>query len=76
MFCVAKTGVRVFRDSLATRESFHNSSHDSPVAKSQSQVHPEDFCDSFTTHENPHNSSSREMPKNSFLKGFSWETYF
>ena len=38
-----------FRDSLTTRENFHNSLRDSP---------------------------SREMPRNSFLKSFSWETCF
>ena len=76
-----KTGVRVFRDSALN----------SPVAKPQSRVHPEVLathlqlaCDSLATHSRlakifvtePRNSPSRETPRNSFLKGFLWETYF
>ena len=74
MFCIEKTGVRVFRSSAG----------DSPVAKPQSRVHPEAFGDSlaacswlakiFATE--PHDSPSRETPRNSFLKGFLWEICF
>ena len=64
-----KTGVRVFRDSA----------RDSPVASSSRS-----FSDSLATHSRlakifvtePRNSPSRETPRNSFLKGFLWETYF
>ena len=64
MFCVEKTGVRVFRDSAG----------DSPVAKPQSRVHPEAFGDSLATHlglakifaTEPRDSPSRERPEIAF----------
>ena len=65
-----KTGVRVFCDSAG----------DLPIVKPQSWVHPEVLATHlrlakiFATE--PRNSPSREMPRNSFLKGFLWETYF
>ena len=63
-----KTSVRVFRDSLVT--------HDSPITKPQSWVHPKAFATHLVTRENFRDSPSRETPRNSILKGFSWETCF
>ena len=66
MFCIEKTGVRVFRGSAG----------DSPVAKPQSRVHLEALatyswlaCDSLTTRENfresrvSHEQVASESPK-------------
>ena len=55
-----------------TCENFRNSL----VTYRKSRVHPESFTTHLVTHENFRNSLSHETPKNSFLKSFSWETYF
>ena len=65
MFYVEKQVSKFFTTQLATR---------------QSRVHPEvlathsQLAKIFATE--PRDSSSRETPKNSFLKGFLWETCF
>ena len=60
MFCVEKTGVRVFRGSAGN----------SLVAKPQSRVHLEAFSDSLMTREifatEPRDSPSRERPEIAF----------
>ena len=76
MFCVEKQVSEIFATHLATCENFSDSFCDSSIAQRKSWVHPEAFTTNLTTHENFCNSLNREMPRNNFLKGFSWETYF
>ena len=76
MLCVEKQMSEFFRDSFATRKNFHSSTRNSPIMKPQLRVHLEAFATHLATHENFHDSPSREMPRNSFLKSFSWKTCF
>ena len=75
-----KTGVKsfsrlakIFATHLATRQT-RNASHEFIQKLSRltcdSLATRENFCDSL------HDSPSRETPRNSFLKSFSWEIYF
>ena len=52
---------RFIRDWLASHKIFRYSPRDSPIASSSKSFH---------------DSPSHEMPRNSFLKSFSWETCF
>ena len=76
MFCVEKQVSEFFATHLVTRKNFSDSFCDSSVVQHKSWVHPEAFATHLTTHENFCNSLNREMPKNNFLKGFSWKTCF
>ena len=79
MFCVEKQVCELFATYLTTRathKNFRDSFHDSPVAQRKLRVHPEAFATHLATRENFRDSLSREMPRNNFLKGFLWETYF
>ena len=73
IFCVEKQVSEFFvTHSRLTRDSFC----DSQVTQRKLQVHPKAFATHLVTHENFHDSLNRKTLKNSFLKGFSWETYF
>ena len=73
IFCVEKQVSEFFAThSRLTRDSFC----DSQVTQRKLQVHPKAFATHLVTHENFHDSLNRKTLKNSFLKGFSWETYF
>ena len=61
-----------FRDS---RKFLRLASHAAQVTSS-SRSFCDSSCDSPMTRENFHDSPSHETPRNSFLKGFSWETCF
>ena len=58
--------VKIFTTHLATHQSWN----------SQVTSSSRSFRDSLVTHKNLRDSPSRETPKNSFLKGFLWETCF
>ena len=66
MFCVEKQVSEFFATHFATRQSQNLQ----VVSSSRS------CCNSLATHENFRNSPNYEMPKNSFLKSFSWEICF
>ena len=63
-------------DCYLTTRATHENFHYLLVAQHKLRVHPEAFTTHLTTCKNFHNLLSREMPRNSFLKGFSRETCF
>ena len=83
MFCVEKQVLeffathsrlaKIFVTHLATRQSCNSSCE---FIQKLSWLILWLARNSLMTRENFHDSSSRETPRNNFLKSFSWETYF
>ena len=75
MFCVEKQVSKFFATHLATYAT-HENFCDSTVAQCKLWVHQEAFATHLATYKNFCDSLSREIPRNNFLNGFLWETYF
>ena len=75
MFCVEKQVSKFFATHLATYAT-HENFCDSTVAQCKLRVHQEAFATHLVTYKNFCDSLSREIPRNNFLNGFLWETYF
>ena len=61
-----KTGVKVFRNSLATCENFYDSSCDLQVMQCKSQVHLEAFATHLATRKNFRDSPNAKCPEIAF----------